>query len=66
MAWRCNKQCENRTQCFLQKRYPGCQLGRILMLVGLVLVVVFATCWFWMALIGAILILVGYLVLRGC
>jgi len=49
-----------------EKLYPVCRIGQILIFVGLALAFLSFVFGFWLAFLGAILILIGYLVIQGC
>ncbi len=49
-----------------EKLYPVSKIGQILIFVGLALVFLSFVFGFWMAFLGAILVLIGYLVIQNC
>ena len=49
-----------------ERFFPVCRLGQILMFAGLALAFLSFVFGFWMALLGAVLVLVGFLVIQSC
>lgn len=49
-----------------ERLYPICRVGQILVFIGLGMAFLSFVFGFWMAFLGAILVLVGYLVIQNC
>ena len=61
--WRGCAPCEEGAQ---EKLYPACRVGLGLVIAGLVLAFIGVIFSFWLTLLGAALLLAGYLVIRIC
>ncbi len=63
-----NKQCncDLTEDAPVEKLYPVCRVGQVLILVGLALAFLSFIFGFWLAFLGAVLILIGYLVIVSC
>jgi|GEM_PF-3386490 hypothetical protein len=46
--------------------YPVCKVGQMLMFIGLGMAFLSFVLGFWLAFVGAILVLIGYLVIQCC
>lgn len=60
---------DNCNQCDINARekfYPVCRIGQILIFVGLGLAFLSFIFGFWLALLGAALVLIGFLVIQCC
>ncbi len=50
----------------IEKLYPVCRIGQTLILIGLALAFLSFVFGFWLAVLGAIFVLIGYLVITSC